>query len=84
MLVKHGFTAGRASPCTFHHHERGLSLFVHGDDFLASGSRAEVEWLRTTLQSEWSVKSTLIGNDDDLAKEFRVLNRIVRCVGGCS
>ena len=78
ILKKNGFSPGKASPCTFSHDTRNISLFVHGDDFLSSGSRQDLEWLRNVLSKEWSIKSTIIGNDDDLPKELRVLNRIVR------
>ena len=65
VLAKIGFVSGRASPCTFSHTERGISLFVHRDDFLSSGTRQDFEWLRNMLAREWTIKSSIIGNDDD-------------------
>ena len=38
---------------------------------MSSVERTELEWLCET-------KMTMVGEDDDLAKEARVLNRIVR------
>ena len=42
-LIDIGFKAGKASPCDFNHPTRGMSVFVHGDDFLCSGSQAHLE-----------------------------------------
>ena len=33
-----GFTAGRTSPCLFHHPARDMMVFLHGDDLVSSGS----------------------------------------------
>ena len=58
--------------------QRGNKALVHGDDFVSSGGKAELEWLCTGLKKQFETKMTMMGEDDDLAKEARVLNRIVR------
>ena len=68
----------RASPCTFEHKQFGISLFVHGDDFVASGPRVKLEWVRDQLGQIWKLNSKIVGNDDDLPKDLRIFNRLIR------
>ena len=71
-----GFKQGKASACVFSHRQRDVKALVLGDDFVSSDERTEREWLCEGLKFE--TKMTTVGEDDDLAKEARVLNRIVR------
>ena len=50
---------------------------VQGDDFVSSCERSELEWLCRSLQT-FETKIKMMGVDDDLDEEARVLNRIVR------
>ena len=72
-----GFKQGEASPCVFWHRQRDIKALVHGNDFVSSGEGAELEWLWKGLKSTSETKMTM-GKDDNMAKEARVLNRIVR------
>ena len=56
--------------------------FVHGDDFVSSGSPEDLEWLRTVLNNKYCIKTTVIGEQGKLEKHVRVLNRLVRWHAG--
>ena len=45
---------------------------------LSHPMKAELGWLCKGLLKKFETKMTMVGEDDDLAKEARVLNRIVR------
>ena len=77
-MVEAGFQTGRASPCTFKHEEKDLMTFVHGDDFVASGELKNIVWMREKLEKKYKSKVTIIGEAPELAKEGRILNRIIR------
>ena len=73
-LTRAGFTAGRTSPCLFHHRARDVMSFVHGDDFVSSGTHEDLEWLRTVLTKKYCLKKTVIGKQAKFTKHVRVLN----------
>ena len=50
---------------------------VHGDDFLFTGKRSELEWARAQFEKEYACKVELIGRDSDLPKSARFLNRVI-------
>ena len=72
-----GFKQGKASPCVFWHRQRDIKALVHADDFVSSCERAELEWLCKGLK-KFETKMIMVGEDDDMANQARVLNRIVR------
>ena len=49
----------------------------HGDDFLSTGHRSQLEWIRKQFEAEYSCKADLIGLDSDLPKSTRFLNRVI-------
>ena len=73
-----GFTAGRASPCNFYNHARGMALTVHGDDFTVSGSEGDLLWLRDRLSARCDIKATMLGPESHQAQECKVLSRSIR------
>ena len=71
---------GNASPCVFWHRQTDIKALVHGDD-MSFGERTELELLCKGLKKKkkkFETKMIMVGEDDDLAKKARVLNRIVR------
>ena len=54
-----------------------MKLSVHGDDFLITGSRANLQWARKQFEGEYDCKVDVIGLDDDLPKSTRFLNRAI-------
>ena len=74
-----GFRSGVASPCCFHHAEKGLSVVVHGDDFTALGCDAELDWYEKKLAENFELKIRgRVGEGCSGDNEIRILNRIVR------
>ena len=73
-----GYKQWKASLCVLWHRQRDIKALVHGDDFVSFGERVEVEWLCKGLKNKFETKMIMVGEVDDMAKEARVLNRIVR------
>ena len=44
VLVDLGFSRGRSCPTLFWHSKRNLAIVVHGDDFVALGDAADLDW----------------------------------------
>lgn len=77
-FIQMGLKKGTASPCVYRHHARGVELAVHGDDVTAQGNIDDLEWLIKAMRAKYDIKTQLIGERADLAKEARVLNRTIR------
>ena len=78
-LVRMGFRRGLANPCCFYHPEKFILLVVHGDDFTATGSKRELDWLEKTTESQYELTvGGRLGPGPRDDKEARVLNRVVR------
>ena len=73
-----GFTQSKYSPSVYWHKTRGLKTLVHGDDFITSGTRQQVAWLKEALERRFEIKTKVIGTGDGEISEERVLNRIIR------
>ena len=74
-----GFTVGNATPCNFVCEAKELHITVHGDDFTIVGPMDSLEWLNSTLEQIWDIKSEFLGPQKEGCKtEIRVLNRILR------
>ena len=82
QLTNLGFEIGKGSVCMYHHPTLVVVVFVHGDDFVCSGERQHLEWIKDRLQKVWTIKHQMIGEDGDLCKRMRILNRIVRLHDG--
>ena len=54
-LTEQGFEVGKASPVVFNHKEKGLMVFVHGDDFVSSGEERDIIWLRKLLEKKYPI-----------------------------
>ena len=51
-----GFESGRANPCLFWNPKTDVSIFVHGDDFVAIGSPRYFKETRETLEDNYKIK----------------------------
>lgn len=77
-----GFVLGVASPCCFHRVRDGVSVVVHGDDFVFEGPAISLDSIVSALQSHWIIKvRAVLGPDTGDAKEVSILNRVVRWQG---
>ena len=50
------------------HRQRDTKALVHGDDFVSSGERAELEWLCKGLGKKFETKMTMVEEDSDVAQ----------------
>ena len=60
-MRKLGFRRGRYNPCLYHHAERNLQTFLHGDDFATVGSRVGTKWFKEALEKRFEIKSQCVG-----------------------
>ena len=77
ILMSQGFERGAASPCHFHHPGWGVSLMVHGDDFIIVAKRVGRERTLKLLEDQFELKHDTIGPIANSPKELRVLGRII-------
>ena len=74
-----GFTTGAASPCCFYHKTRDISVVVHGDDFTALGTGADLDHYEQKLAEHFELKIRgRIGEGCAGPNEIRILNRCVK------
>ena len=72
------FARGKYNASTYYHEGRKLETMVHGDDFVTTGSRENIHWLKKALEGRFEIKTTIVGNDKSESTEARILNRVVR------
>ena len=77
-LKKAGYERGKANPCLFYSQVDDCSVMVHGDDFVAVGSKMATARIRKTLEEAYKVKCEVLGGEKDELSEIRVLNRVIR------
>ena len=83
MLLKAGFTRGKASAVCFWHSQRRLLCLVHGDDFLLAGADRDLDWAVVRLKRDILLKDGgRLGSGPRDAKEVRCLNRVLRWTPG--
>ena len=73
-------TRGIACPCVRQGCMKGKHVVasVHGDDITIGGERSAVEFLIKMKSSTYEIKEQVIGEDADLEKSGRILNRVVK------
>ena len=64
-----GFKQGKATPCIFHHVERGIRTMVHGDDYVSTGMPKDLKWMKTQLETKYQVKTQVLGPGHDEVKQ---------------
>ena len=65
------------NPCHFYSKDFELKGIVHGDDFLFTGTAAQLEWLRQKFEKEYETKIEVIGYGPNIANSARFLNRVI-------
>ena len=78
FLQNIGFVKGYASPCNFQCDARGISLTVHGDDFIIVGGESQLEWLGGKMRERYELKMEVLGTKATQTEEVRILNRVIR------
>ena len=77
-----GYEQGRANPCLFHHSGLGVSIMVHGDDFVAVGPNQNLSDTRRVLEDKYKLKVETLGVGKGQSPEMRRLNKVVRWTDG--
>ena len=57
---------------------RNIAVLVHGDDYVASGSRRQLQWLESQIRKSFEIKAEYLGPRERDKQECRSLNRIIR------
>ena len=52
-------------------------MYVHGDDYVSTGTSENLNWLKAQLENKYQVKTQVLGPEEGQAKEVKILNRIV-------
>ena len=77
-LKASGYTQGKAMPCLFQNAELGVSIMVHGDDFVAVGPEENLKATTKTLEDKYKLKVEVLGTKEGQSSEMRILNKVVR------
>ena len=77
FLKSIGFAQAVSNPCHFSALGMGMKGLVHGDDFMFTGSRKNIEWLQKKFELQYDCKIEKIGRAPELPKSARFLNRVV-------
>ena len=56
-----GYVQGKANPCLFHNAAIGVSVMVHGDDFVAVGPEDKLKDTQRTLEQKYKIKTEKLG-----------------------
>lgn len=78
QMGKLQFRRGKYNPCLYLSPEKNIKVLVHGDDFLAVGSKSGIENLEQYINKLWQTKVTKISRNNKDHQEGRMLNRILR------
>ena len=68
---------GKANLCHFYHAAKDIWLLVHGDDFVSCADEGAQAWLKKVLSDEYEIKHQIAGEAKHLAKELKVLGRVI-------
>jgi hypothetical protein len=77
-LREAGFNKGASNPCLFQNKHLGVSIMVHGDDFVTVGPEQHLKTTRKALEDKYKLKVEVLGLEEGQSSEVRILNKIVR------
>ena len=77
-MVSLDFVPSIKFPCVYFHKVKNLKVVTHVDDFLATGKKSDLGWLKEKLQEDFELKGTILGPGTDEAKEDKYLGRTIR------
>ena len=72
-----GFQRSLKYPCVYLHVKKELKVVTHVDDFICSGQRKQLEWLREELGKEFAMTHEILGPADDEVKMAKYLGRTI-------
>ena len=67
-----GYVVGKASPCNFCHAVCGIAITVHGDDFIAGGSTANLQFMKNDFERHFDVTAQTLGPEVGQQRELCV------------
>jgi len=70
-----GFMSSMLQPGVYCHHEKGITVMTHVDDFLVTGSLVQTTWFENELLKLFEITSTTLGKDHE--KTGKYLNRVI-------
>ena len=56
----------------FHHQQREIHILVHGDDFVPTGDRTDLEWMKKSPEDRFAITTQTLGPGEDQEKEVGV------------
>ena len=62
---------------SFHHPEKNIRTYVHGDDYVSTGKPSQFRWVREQFESRYIVKTQVLGPNKGEQKQIKVFNRIL-------
>ena len=78
LVTEGGFMVGRFYSCIYWHAERRIRVWVHGDDFIISATRANSLWVLQLLRRRLVVKDRgVFGTLPTDMKEIRCMQRTI-------
>ena len=63
LMKKHGLSRPNYNASLFHHPKTKVAVLAHGDDFVATGKRHEVNGFRKAIAGRFNVKNKSSGLD---------------------
>jgi len=85
FMTSRGFQVGLFTPCTFYHRDKGLTVYVYGDNFVVKGTRSQNDQFVSDLGTEMIANvEGVLGPDPSKGDSLEVvcLNKIFRWVPG--
>ena len=76
-----GFQMNPIFPCLYYHPEYDVTVITHVDDFLCSGEKKHLLWLREMISLEFDLKGDVLGNLPDEKPGISFLGRTIRITG---
>jgi hypothetical protein len=73
-----GYVQDKSNPCLFQKKALGVSVMVHGDDFVAVGPDKHLSEVRKTLEDKYRLKVEVLGGGAGQVQEIIILNKVVR------
>ena len=77
QFVHIGFQQKVASPCTFHHQQRSIRTYSHGDDYVSTGKPRDLKWLKNQFESKCQLTIQVLGPEENQLQQVKILNRII-------
>ena len=78
VMTNLGFERNLIHPCVYYHPKRDLLVVTHVDDFLCSGERTDLRWLRREIEREFEIKGEIIGRREGEKLSCEFLGRTIR------